>query len=92
MQKESLTFFAVNGFYSFLSADEEYLAFCHIKTINQKSFNIFQLIDRLDGGEKLWIKENEFFYSLKSLLNAYPDITGERGLSIVTKNREHSKK
>lgn len=87
MQKESLSFFMVNGFHSFLSADDEYLAFCHNKKIGKKPFIVFQLIDRLEDTEKFWVKENEFFYTFKSLLKAYPILSGKRKLRTMSKQR-----
>ncbi len=74
MKNESLRIFSMNGFYSLLSADDEYLAYCHIKKTSNDSYNIFQLIDVLDNSEKFWVKENEYYYSLEELLNAYPSL------------------
>jgi hypothetical protein len=72
MDNKSLAFFSGNGFYSFSSKDDEYLAFCHCKKIKTESYNIFQLIDILYNTEKFWVKDNEYYYSLEALLNAYP--------------------
>jgi hypothetical protein len=72
MQKESLLFFSANGFYSFLSADEEFLAFCHNKKIGTKSYNIFQLIDLHYNTEKFWVEDNKHYASLHLLLEDYP--------------------
>jgi hypothetical protein len=72
MQKESLAFFKLNGFNSFLSITEEFKAYCHIKEVSSEPIYVFQLKDLVKNTEKFWVRDNEVFDSLENLLSAFP--------------------